>query len=243
MSLEAAVARVLQAVRSAAARAGRDPKSITLVAVSKTKSVREMHQYADAAIREGVPVVFGENYIQEIQEKRSQLPPGSELHMIGPLQSNKVRDAVALCDVIESVHTMKTLNLVVKEAARINKLQRILLQVNIGRDEKKSGFLPEALSEALEFCRANTKDLQLEGLMTILPYSDEPEQGRPYYQAMATLRALLYSQGKGQCFYNHEIALSMGMSDDFNLAIEEGADLVRVGTAIFGERSHIQSRG
>lgn len=237
MAIEVAVAQVLRTLRGAAERAGRDPATITLVAVSKTKSIEEMRSYASIAAHEGIPVVFGENYLQEIKSKRPLLPPGSELHMIGPLQSNKIRDAVQLCDVIESVHTLKTLQLIAKEAARINKRQRILLQVNIGEDPKKSGFSPEALLEALEVCSSNTQEIQVEGLMTIPPYHDDPEASRPHYSAMARLRDRLATLGYANPFHHNRIALSMGMSDDFHVAIHEGADIVRIGTALFGERS------
>lgn len=236
MAIEVAVAEVLKTLRAAAERAGRSPSSITLVAVSKTKSIEEMEAYATIASREGVPTVFGENYLQEIRAKRPQLPAGSELHMIGPLQSNKVRDAVQLCGVIESVHTLKTLELVAKEAARINKRQRVFLQVNIGEDSNKSGFSAQALREALSVCVARAADIQLEGLMTILPYEEEPEASRPFFRAMADLRKNLLLEGHAAAFHNGAITLSMGMSDDFDIAIEEGADVVRVGTALFGER-------
>ncbi len=236
MSIEARLQEVRQRLESAAAAVERDAGKVTLVAVSKTKSLEAMREYSAAAGRMAVPVVFGENYLQEIKEKRPQLPANAELHMIGPLQSNKARDAVRLCDVIESVHSLKVLELIAKEAARIDKRQRILLQVNIGADEKKSGFTPEQLSEALRACEKLSNDLCVEGLMTILPYDEDPEASRPHFKAMAALRTDLISQGRGELFHNHTILLSMGMSDDFAIAVEEGADIVRIGTAIFGER-------
>jgi pyridoxal phosphate enzyme (YggS family) len=236
VSIEARLKGVLHGLQGAATKVGRDPSKISLIAVSKTKPVEVMREYADVARKLSLPILFGENYLQEIKEKQPQLPGGSELHMIGPLQSNKVRDAVRLCDVIESVHSAKVLELIAKEAARIEKRQRILLQVNIGHDEKKSGFTPEGLGNALTIYEKNLKYLQLEGLMTILPYEEDPEASRPHFKAMAELRGELIAQARGALFYNHTILLSMGMSDDFGIAIEEGADIVRVGTAIFGER-------
>ncbi len=236
MSIEARLNEVLHTRRAAASKVGRDGTKIALVAVSKTKPIEALRAYAEAAARASLPVVFGENYLQEIKEKQPLLPDGSELHMIGPLQSNKVRDSVRFCDVIESVHSLKTLELIAKEAARISKRQRILLQVNIGRDEKKSGFTPEEVAEALTMCGKFSKDLQVEGLMTILPYEEDPEASRPHFKAMAEVRASLIAQGHGALFHHQTILLSMGMSDDFAVAIEEGADIVRVGTAIFGER-------
>jgi uncharacterized pyridoxal phosphate-containing UPF0001 family protein len=136
VSIEARLQEVRKRLQSAAGKVGRNPNSVTLVAVSKTKSIEAMREYSAIAGRLALPVVFGENYLQEIKEKRPHVAADAELHMIGPLQSNKVRDAVGLCDVIESVHSLKVLELVAKEAARINKRQRILLQVNIGADEK-----------------------------------------------------------------------------------------------------------
>lgn len=236
MSIEARLQEVRQRLQSAVARVGRNPGSVTLVAVSKTKSIEAMREYAAVAAGMALPVVFGENYLQEIKEKRPHLPADAELHMIGPLQSNKVRDAVRLCDVIESVHSLKILELVAREAARINKRQRVLLQVNIGADEKKSGFTPDELSEALSACERLANDISVEGLMTILPYDENPEASRPHFKAMAALRDRLIAEGRARIFQNTTILLSMGMSDDFDVAIEEGADVVRVGTAIFGER-------
>jgi pyridoxal phosphate enzyme (YggS family) len=236
VSIEARVQGVRRKLQTTAATVGRDPASVTLVAVSKTKAIEAMREYAAIAGQAAVPVVFGENYLQEIKEKSPHLPADAELHMIGPLQSNKVRDAVRLCDVIESVHSLKILELVAKEAARINKRQRILLQVNIGADENKSGFTPEGLSEALSVCERLSNDLSVEGLMTILPYDENPEASRPHFKAMAGLRERLVVEGRARVFHNHTILLSMGMSDDFAIAVEEGADIVRVGTAIFGER-------
>ena len=236
MSIEARLHEVRQRLKSAAAAVERDPAGVTLVAVSKTKSIEVMREYAAIAARSASPVVFGENYLQEIKEKRLHLPADFEIHMIGPLQSNKVRDAVRLCDVIESVHSLKVLELIAKEAARINKRQRILLQVNIGADEKKSGFTPEQLSEALSACEKLSNEICVEGLMTILPYDEDPEASRPHFKAMRALRSDLISQGRGEIFFNQTILLSMGMSDDFDVAVQEGADIVRVGTAIFGER-------
>ena len=236
MSIEARLGEVRQRLQGAAAVVGRDPATVTLVAVSKTKSIEAMREYALIASRSALPVVFGENYLQEIKEKRPHLAADAELHMIGPLQSNKVRDAVRLCDVIESVHSLKVLELIAKEAARINKRQRILLQVNIGADEKKSGFTPAELLEALSACETFPNDLRVEGLMTILRYDENPEASRPHCKAMAKLRTGLIAEGRARIFHNEKVLLSMGMSDDFVVAIEEGADIVRVGTAIFGER-------
>ena len=234
MSIEARLNEVLHTLRAAASKVGRDATKITVVAVSKTKPIEALREYADTAARASLPVVFGENYLQEIKEKQPLLLDGSELHMIGPLQSNKVRDAVRFCDVIESVHSLKILELIAKEAARISKRQRILVQVNIGRDEKKSGFAPGEVAEALTTCEKLDKVLQVEGLMTILPYDEDPEASRPHFKAMAELRDRLITEGHRDIFYNQTILLSMGMSDDFAVAFSVGGDIVGVVTAFFG---------
>lgn len=236
MSIEARLKEVHQRLQTAATKIGRDSAHVTIVAVSKTKTIEAMREYAEAATRVALPVLFGENYLQEIKEKQPHLPAGSELHIIGPLQSNKVRDAVRLCDVIESVQSLKILELIAREAARIGKRQRVLLQVNIGQDEKKSGFTPDEIMDALSACERLSTELRVEGLMTILPYDENPEASRPHFKAMAELRTRLIAEGRARSFHNHKILLSMGMSDDFAVAIEEGADIVRIGTAIFGER-------
>lgn len=236
MELNERVSQVVSAMKGAAKESGRIADSITLVAVSKTKSVELMNHYAAIASALGVKVVFGENYLQELQSKKPAILADCEVHMIGPLQSNKVRAAVELCDVIESVQSTKILQTVVKEARRIGKRQRLLLQVNIGRDPLKSGFSPEEVEEAISVCQASTDAVQLEGLMTILPYDEDPEKGRPLYRELNALRTRLQHGPLLSAFHNGGILLSMGMSDDFHVAIAEGADLIRVGTALFGER-------
>ena len=230
---------VLKAIKLSAERSGRSPESITLVAVTKTRPIEVLEDYAAVAREARIPVVFGENYIQEIRDKEHGLPEWSEMHMIGPLQSNKIRDAVEMCDVIESIHSAKTITVTAKEAARVGKTQRIMLQVNIGRDERKSGFLPEEIEQAVALCAERHNEIALEGLMTILPYYQDPEMSRPHFKAMGEMRERLLRSGAGANFVNGEILLSMGMSDDFTVAIEEGADIVRVGTALFGERARL----
>lgn len=236
MSIERTVCDVRGRIQMAAQGLGREPKTVTLVAVSKTHPLTVLKEYERVALERGESVVFGENYLQEIKAKRPEISPTSEMHMIGPLQSNKVRDAVALCDVIQSVHSLKVLGLIAKEAAKIGKRQRILLQVNIGEDDAKSGFSEAGLEEALAEVEVFREHLQLEGLMTILPYDEDPEKSRPHFQKMSRLRQNLQRQGHASAFQEGRILLSMGMSNDFVVAIEEGADVVRVGTALFGER-------
>jgi pyridoxal phosphate enzyme (YggS family) len=228
---------VWSAIEAAAQRSGRSPSEITLVAVSKKKSVDELRSYEQAARAKGFPVVFGENYIQELKGKREALGSGIEIHMIGPLQSNKVKDAVSLCDVIESVHNTKILMLIAEAARSRSKIQRIFLQVNIGDDPNKSGFTEEQVREAIEMAAVNRDAIELMGLMTITPFEEDPEMARRYFADLADLRSDLINEQFAVQFSDGRIRLSMGMSADFSIAIEQGADLVRVGTALFGERA------
>lgn len=227
---------VLQTIAAAVAKSGRVLSDVTLVAVTKTHPVSSLHEFAKHATHRGQPVIFGENYVQEIKTKRPQIDPSTEIHLIGPLQSNKVRDAVKLCDVIQSVHSLKVLEGIAAEAVRISKCQRIYLQVNISEDPDKSGFSEGELPEALEVVRRANASLQLEGLMTITAFYENPEDARPDFRKMADLRERVAENGALSAFRESRIRLSMGMSADFGIAIEEGADLVRVGTALFGER-------
>jgi pyridoxal phosphate enzyme (YggS family) len=207
-----------------------------LVAVTKTHPISVLREFAKHAAGRGEPVIFGENYIQEIKAKRPEIDASAEIHMIGPLQSNKVRDAVKLCDVIQSAHSLKVVELIAAEAARISKRQRIYLQVNISEDSGKSGFSEGELPAAIDLVRRSSAALQLEGLMTITAFYDQPEDARPDFRKMSELRERLVARGESEAFHEGQIRLSMGMSADFGTAIEEGADLVRVGTALFGER-------
>ena len=217
---------VLDRVASAARRAGRDPSSVTLVAVSKTVPADRIR----AAVAAGL-TVLGENRVQEGAAKIPEVA-GAVWHLIGPLQSNKARRAIELFDVIESVHTADL-------AARLDAIVAtilgrgplpVLLQVNVDADPAKAGFLPADLEAAVE-----TLDplmaLDYRGLMTIGRFTDDPEEARPTFAALRavgeSLRARWPRLGP---------ELSMGMSGDYATAIEEGATIVRVGTALFGER-------
>jgi pyridoxal phosphate enzyme (YggS family) len=227
---------VLETIAAAAARSGRVRRDITLVAVTKTHPVSILREFSKHAAERSEPVIFGENYIQEIKAKRPEIEPSAEIHLIGPLQSNKVRDAVKLCDVIQSAHSLKVLEQIAAEAGRISKRQRIYLQVNISDDAAKSGFCEDELPTAIQLVRQSSATLQLEGLMTITAFYDHPQDARPDFRKMAELRERLVARGDLIAFHEGRIRLSMGMSADFAIAIEEGADLVRVGTALFGER-------
>ena len=217
---------VLERIAAAASRAGRDPGDVTLVAVSKTVPAERLR----AAVAAGYPIL-GENRVQEAEAKAPEVP-GPAWHLVGPLQSNKARRAVELFDVIQSVHELDL-------ARRLDRLAaaapgqsplKVLLQVNVDRDPTKAGFDPAALEAAvpgLQACAA----LDVRGLMTIGRLVEEPDDARPTFAALRGLSARLRERWPGL-----GPELSMGMSDDFEVAVEEGATIVRVGRSLFGER-------
>ena len=204
----------------AARAAKRDPKSIRLVAVTKTVPAAEIAHAIAASQR-----IFGENRVQEAQAKWPALReshPGIELHLIGPLQSNKVREAVTLFDVIETVDRPKLARALAEEIARADKHPRLFVQVNSGEEPQKAGVLPAEADAFIALCR-DTLGLNVDGLMCIPPLDEEPAM---HFALLAKIAAR-----------NGVKELSMGMSGDFVRAIPFGATYVRVGTAIFGERS------
>jgi hypothetical protein len=217
---------VLARIATAAARAGRDPGAVTLVAVSKTVPADRLR----AAVVAGYDLL-GENRVQEAEAKAPEVP-GPAWHLVGPLQSNKARRALDVFDVIQSVHELDL-------ARRLDRLAaeepgrapvKVLLQVNVDRDPAKAGFDPDALAaatEALDTCAA----LDVRGLMTIGRLVDDAAEARPTFAALRELSARLRER-----WPRLGPELSMGMSDDFEVAVEEGATIVRVGRALFGER-------
>ncbi len=210
------IARVREKITSAAGRAGRSPDEVTLVAVTKKKPAAAVRE----ALAAGITAV-GENYVQEAEEKRSQVSGGS-WHLLGHLQSNKAKLAVSLFDLIESVDSVRLAAALSRQAGE--KTQAILLQVHLGEEETKTGLPPELVLDAAAEIAA-LPNLSLRGLMGIAPNNADP---RPYFQQLKRLFDQLPTS-------NRQI-LSMGMSGDFETAIEEGATSVRVGTAIFGAR-------
>jgi len=219
---------VRQRVRQAAVAAGRDPSEIRIVAVSKTVPADRLK----SAVSEGV-TVLGENYIQEAREKitaLSHLPVS--WHFIGHLQSNKAKYAVRLFDLIHSVDSLKLAQEIDRQAQRIDKIQEILVQVNVALEDSKSGTTL-AGAPALVRDISRLSHIRIKGLMTMPPFFDAPEKARPFFRALRMLSREL----SGLDIPNVEMReLSMGMSGDFEAAISEGATLVRVGTAIFGSR-------
>ncbi|WP_299869230.1 YggS family pyridoxal phosphate-dependent enzyme [uncultured Hoeflea sp.] len=210
---------VRAAVAAAERDAGRTAGSVGLIAVSKTKPAEEIRQAIAAGQR-----VFGENRVQEAQSKWPELKaqtPDIELHLIGPLQSNKTADAVALFDVIQTVDREKIAREIAREIAKQGRTPGLFIQVNTGSEPQKAGIEPEAAAQFIDLCR-NELGLSIRGLMCIPPFEDNPG---PHF---ALLRKIAKAAGLEE--------LSMGMSDDFETAIAFGATHVRVGSAIFGAR-------
>jgi len=216
-------------IRAAATRVGRDPDSVRLVAVSKHQPL--------AAIREALAagqVMFGENYLQEAQEKVAALGQGLVWHCIGHLQSNKARLAAEIFDCIETLDRLKLARALETRLTELGKSMPVLVQVNVGGEAQKAGVAPE---KARQLCRELQKfpHLILQGLMTMPPFVADPEESRGCFRRLRLLGEELAAQG---LLGRHgPVQLSMGMSGDFEVAIEEGATLVRVGTALFGERN------
>ena len=229
MSLEENIARVKANMARAALEAGRDPAEITLVAATKVQSSDTIR----AAIAAGI-AVCGENRVQELTAHLDDYAyDGAKIHFIGHLQTNKVRFVVGRVDLIESVDSPRLLEAVERQAAKLNLVQDILLEVNIGREESKGGCLPEDLP-ALARQAMDLPHVRLRGLMAIPPAAAEPGDNRRFFAATRQLFVDIRSQmGDNDTDID---CLSMGMSGDYEDAIREGATLVRVGTALFGPR-------
>ncbi|MCK9173905.1 MAG: YggS family pyridoxal phosphate-dependent enzyme [Desulforhopalus sp.] len=221
------LARINAQIAAAAGQAGRKVEDIQLVAVSKIKPVELMIEALNCGQK-----VFGENYVQEVQEKRPALPAEGKIHFIGHLQSNKAKIAAEFCDMVETVDNIKLARKLNHHLDLLGRELEILIQVNIGEDPAKSGVdaaeAEQLLEEVLTLPRLHVK-----GLMTIPPFENTPEESRPWFSGLRKLSEELVAKGY---FKEHAPALSMGMSADFPVAIAEGATIVRVGTAIFGNR-------
>jgi len=215
-------------IKTAALVSGRNPADVRLIAVSKTVPVEKLEK----AIESGV-AVFGENYIQESREKFNALYAHPiSWHFIGHLQSNKAKYAVKMFDLIHSVDSLKLSRELDKQAGKIDKVQPVLVQVNISEESSKSGvLLDDTVHLVTEMSRLT--HIAIKGLMTMPPYFNAPEKARPFFRNLRHLRDHLLSlEIPDVCMTE----LSMGMTGDFEVAIQEGATLVRIGTAIFGER-------
>lgn len=202
-----------------------DNKNFQIIAVSKKQPVEKMNAWIEFCNENNIKVFFGENYVKEFINKSQALIGNYKTHLIGPLQSNKVKKAVENFDCIQSVHSLKFLNLIEKEASKINKLMDIMLQVNISNDENKSGFVREEVKEIFDHAK-QLKNTKIIGLMCITANYTNKEDVIPDFNAMHELRNQI----------DTKLELSMGMSKDFDLALKCGASMVRIGSSLFGQR-------
>jgi hypothetical protein len=218
---------IKQRIVSAAVKCGRNPDSIKLLAVTKTISAEYIIKAIDAGI-----TMLGENYVQEAKDKIAAIGSRAGWHMIGRLQTNKAKYAVVLFDYVHSVDRLELAQELDKRAGLINRRLNILMEVNISGEKSKSG-IPADDAPALIKQIAGLENLAMRGLMTMAPYSNNPENARPYFSALRNLRDNISHQRIPGIEMKE---LSMGMTDDFEVAIEEGATIVRIGRAIFGKR-------
>ncbi len=216
--------RVRERIERAAQKAGRDPREIKLVAASKTVEVARIKEAVEAGVS-----ILGENYVQEAQKKIEALGKPVSWHFIGHLQSNKAKYAIRLFDVIHSIDSIPLAEELNRRAEQSDRVVKVMIEVNLSKEATKFGTDEERMLNLAR--RIQTfKHLSLEGLMTMPPYFDSPEMSRPYYVALRELKERMTKGGIPMK------ELSMGMSNDFEIAIEEGATYIRVGTAIFGPR-------
>ena len=220
---------VEERIQAACDRSGRKREDVLLVAVSKTKPVEMIEEVMTAGI-----VDFGENKPQELRDKYEVLPKNLRFHMIGHLQTNKIKyviDRVVLIHSIDSIHLAEAVN---AEAKKHNRIIPVLVEVNVAQEESKSGFLVEKAENAIREI-AKLSNIRVEGLMTIAPFVENAEENRQYFVKLRKLSVDIAAKNIDNVTMHH---LSMGMTGDYEVAIEEGATMVRVGTGIFGERNY-----
>jgi len=227
MSIAERLERVRDEIRTAAVRAGRNPDEVRLVAVSKTRPGADVVRAFQAG-----QILFGENYVQEFSAKAAEVSEPVEWHFIGHLQSNKVKYISGLVSMIHSVDRLSLAEEISRQWTRVNKTCNVLIQVNVSGEATKSGT---TAGDALALVRAASllPNIRVQGLMTMPPFFDDPAAARPYFAELKRLADLIAAEHIAGVEMRE---LSMGMSGDFEAAIQEGATLVRIGTAIFGER-------
>jgi pyridoxal phosphate enzyme (YggS family) len=230
MSISANLDRIRNEVADACARAGRNPAEVALMAVSKVHPVEALIEAYEAGQR-----LFGENRVQEAQLKAPRVLPldGLTLHLIGPLQNNKTSKAAEIFHAVDSLDSARTAGRLDAAAGALGKTIRVLVEVKLSHEESKHGVAPEDLPALLAEI-AGFESLRVSGLMTVPPWSEDAEPARPYFQQLRKLR------DENIAKYPVLTELSMGMSHDFRVAIEEGSTCVRIGTAIFGKRVYTE---
>ena len=219
---------LIRCIHEAAAKVGRDPSEIKLLAAAKSQSIEAMQ----AALAAGVKLI-GENYVQEAQAKKQAIRNPIEWHMIGHLQRNKAKAAVELFDVIESLDSAALARELDKEGAKRGKIVRAFIEVNLSGETNKTGVAKHQVKRLLEDAAA-LAHIVIAGLMTVPPFREDPEEVRPYFRELRQLRTELNDLRLANVALTD---LSMGMTHDYRVAIEEGATIVRIGTALFGPRS------
>ena len=218
---------VRENIQKACEKAGRSPQEVTLIAVSKTKPLFMLEEAYEAGARD-----FGENKVQEILEKHPKMPEDARFHMIGHLQRNKVKQVLPHTVLIHSVDSYRLAEQISQEAGKLGITAKILLEVNVAKEESKFGMMPEDVEEMAGQIAA-LPHLQIEGLMTIAPFVDDPEKNRPVFRKLYQLSVDIKKKNIDNVNMS---VLSMGMTGDYQVAVEEGATMIRVGTGIFGAR-------
>ena len=223
--------QVRKNIDEACRMAGRDPKEVTLIAVSKTKPVSMLKEAYDAGAR-----CFGENKVQEIMDKHPQLPEDIQWHMIGHLQRNKVKYIVDKVSMIHSVDSLRLAQTIEQEAAKHNVCVPVLLEVNVAQEESKFGLKMDEVLPLIETI-ADFPHIKVQGLMTIAPYVENAEDNRDFFRQLKKLSVDIEAKNINNVTMS---VLSMGMTGDYQVAVQEGATMVRVGTGIFGERNYVR---
>lgn len=218
-------------IQKACEKAGRDRSEVTLIAVSKTKPIEMLQEAYDFGTR-----VFGENKVQEIVDKHEALPEDIHWHMIGHLQRNKIKYIIDKVDLIHSVDSVRLAEAIDKEAAKKGIIADILIEVNVAKEDTKFGLMPEDVEAFIDEI-AKFSHIRVKGLMTIAPFVENPEENRPYFSRLRKLSVDIEAKKVDNVSMS---ILSMGMTNDYEIAIEEGATMVRVGTGLFGARNYAQ---
>ena len=216
-------------VAAAIKKSNRDPKDVTLIAVSKTKPLEDLKVAYEEGVRD-----FGENKVQELMDKYENMPKDVRFHMIGHLQKNKVKYLIGKAFLIHGVDSFELAKEIQKQSEKANVITNILIEVNVAKEETKFGVFTE---DAIDLVKkvATLPNVCIKGLMTIAPYVDDPEKNRQHFVALKRLGIDIESQNIDNVYME---SFSMGMTNDYEVAIEEGATMVRVGTGIFGERNY-----
>ena len=223
--------RVEEKILSACSNGNRNRNEVTLIAVSKTKPVETLQEAYDLGVR-----VFGENKVQELIDKYESLPKDIHWHMIGHLQRNKVKYIIDKVECIHSVESIRLAETIEKEAAKHDRIIDVLIEVNVAGEDSKFGLTPEETPSFIEEI-SKFPHIRVKGLMTIAPFVEDSEENRPVFKALKKLSVDIEVKNIDNVSMN---VLSMGMTNDYQIAIEEGATMVRVGTGIFGERNYTQ---